>query len=259
MMAGVEAPAQNGINPYQVGYAIFKNIYTHAGYGLKDFDTTFQPNRVIRHEDLNHRLNHEGFDEVAALKKVQEVRKYLNDVEFIRQYFTPEVAEQLGMVVTQEREEWDQDSHQRVKVRYVESNDFKQLKEMILQQYQNAFPAIRLVDANHNQNGEMLMKHDNPIQDLDLADTKETMATLNQFWGKPVHLDTIFEAEVGEKRAPRSSNPFWDEDRSGRNSQNTKAINERRPVRFSYHDGKMEIFLLKEDGQPGKNITDKYF
>jgi len=258
MMAGVEAPPQNGINPYQVGYAIFDNIYKHAGYGLSDFDTTFQPNKTIRYEDINHRVDKRGFDEVAGLKKVQEVRKNLDDVEFIRQHFTPEVADELGMVVTNEREEWDRASQQRVKVRYVESDDFNQLKEMILQQYQNAFPSITLKDANHNNKGELLMKHDNPVQDLDLKDTRETLKTLNQFYGKPVHLDSILEVELDTP--PRNNNDDWRWGGFGRSWQPEPQVkHERQPIRLSYHDDKMEIFLLDKDGKPGKNITNKYF
>ncbi len=254
MMAGVESPPQEGINPYQLGYAIFKNIYEHAGYGLNDFDTTFQPNRAIRQEDWNHRMDPQKFNEEAALKKVQDVRKYLNDVDFIRQYFTPEVAEQLGMVVTQEREEWDRNAMHEVKVKYVESDSFNQVKAMILQQYENIFPSISVVDANHNGKGELLMKHDNPIQDLDLEDTRETLANISQFWGKPVHLDTTFEAEVGETK-PKEHSVYW----GSRTDEKTKGIHERRPVRLSYQHGQLEIFLLKPDGKIEKEITKKYF
>ena len=254
MMAGVESPPPEGINPYQVGYAIFKNIYEHAGYGLNDFDTTFQPNRVIRQEDWHHRMNPKNFNEVAALKQVQDVRKYLNDVDFIRQYFTPEVAEQLGMVVTQEREEWDRNAMQEVKVKYVESDAFNQVKELILQQYENIFPSISVMDANHNGKGELLMKHENPIQDLDLADTRETLANLSQFWGKPVHLDSTFEAEVGETK-PKQQSVFW----GSRADEKPKGIHERRPIRLSYQKGQMQIFLLKPDGNIEKEITNQYF
>ncbi len=69
MMAGVEAPHPNGINPYQVGYAIFRNIYNRAAYGLDDFDTTFKPNKVIRYEDLKNRMEHQQPNEEAGLKK----------------------------------------------------------------------------------------------------------------------------------------------------------------------------------------------
>lgn len=260
MMAGVESPPQNGINPYQVGFAIFKNIYEHAGYGLDDFDTTFQPNKTIRYEDLNDRVDKRGFNEEAGLKKVLDVRKNMNDIEFIRQHFTPEVASDLGLVVTSEREEWDRDSHQRVKVRYVESDDFNQLKEMILQQYQNAFPSITLVDANHNNKGELLMKHDNTVQDLDLADTRETLKTMRQFYGKPVHLDTMLEVEVDSP--PVRHDPWasgWGGFGRGGRQPEPQVKYERQPVRLSYKDDKMEIFVLDKNGKPGKNVTDKFF
>jgi stage V sporulation protein R len=253
MMAGVEAPAQNGINPYQLGYAIFKNIYTRAAYGLEDFDTTFEPNKVIRYEDINKRLEEREPNEEAGLKKVLEVRKWYNDVEFVREFFTPEVAAELGMVVTNEREEWDSRSQQRVKVKYVESDDFKQLKEMILANYQNTFPVINLVDANFNNNDELLMKHENTVQDLDLADTRETLAVLNEFWGRPVHLDTMFEVEGEDSGRDRGLRPLFADEMD----EPPKA--DRKPVRLTYKDGKMEIFTLTSEGKPDKNITDLYF
>lgn len=252
MMAGVEAPSQNGINPYQVGYAMFRNIYNRAAYGLDDFDTTFKPNKVIRYEDLKNRMEHQKPNDEAGLKKVLDVRKQYNDIEFIRTFFTPEVAEELGMVMTNEREEWDSASHQRVKVKYVESDDFNKLKSEILAQYQNTFPAISLVDANHNNQGELRMKHENTVQDLDLQDTQETLAVLHQFWGKPVHLDTVFEVEGDVPPL----NP-WNRHHFGWEPEPQPTM-ERRPVRLTYKNNKMELFTLSKDGKPLKNITDKY-
>jgi stage V sporulation protein R len=251
MMAGVEAPSQNGINPYQVGYAIFQNIYDRAAYGLDDFDTTFQPNKTIKYKDLRDRMEHTKPNEEAGLKKVLDVRKQYNDVEFIRTFFTPEVAEKLGMVVTNEREEWDSRMGQRVKVKFVESDDFNQLKSMILAQYQNMFPTLSLVDANHNNQGELLIKHENTVQDLDLQDTKETLAVLNEFWGHPIHLDTMFEVE-GDVPPPRP-NPWG----FGFIEPEVPEF-KRQPVRLSYKNGKMQMFTLSKDGKPLKNITDKY-
>ncbi len=156
------------------------------------------------------------------------------------------------MVMTNEREEWDSASRQRVKVKYVESDDFNKLKSAILAQYQNAFPAISLVDANHNNQGELLMKHENTVQDLDLQDTRETLAVLNEFWGKPVHLDTVFEVEGDVP----PHNP-WSRDHFGWEPEPQPKI-ERQPVRMTYRNNKMELFTLSKDGKPLKNITDKY-
>jgi hypothetical protein len=136
----------------------------------------------------------------------------------------------------------------------VESDDFKKLKEMILAQYQNAFPTINLVDANHNGNGELLMKHENPVQDLDLNDTRETLSVLNEFWGRPVHLDTIFEVDAPEpKPSERPWGPLFDDG----NDERPKP--ERKPVRLTYKDNKMTIHTLTSDGKPDKDVTDLYF
>jgi stage V sporulation protein R len=256
MMAGVEAPNPNGINPYQVGYGIFQNIYKRAAYGLDDFDTEFKPNKVIRYEDLNDRIENRQPNEKAGLDKVLEVRKYYNDVEFIRQFFTPEVAEELGMVITKEKEEWNSQLGQRVTVKYVESDDFKQVKEQILSMYQNAFPTLNLVDANHNQQGELLLKHENPVQDLDLQDTKYTMGVINEFWGRPVNLDTIFEVEQENTNASRR--PHFDP-WSSWGPREPEVEFKRQPVRLTYKDGKMSIFTLDKAGKPEKNVTDRYF
>lgn len=257
MKAGVEAPNPNGINPYQVGHAIFQNIYKRAAYGLDDFDIEFQPNKTIRYADLNDRMENRKPDDKAGLEKVLDVRKWYNDVEFIRQFFTPEVADELGMVITKEKEEWDPQAHRRVTVKYVESDDFKQVKDQILSMYQNAFPTINLVDADHNGKDELLMRHENTVQDLDLQDTKYTLGVLNEFWGHPVHLDTMFEVE---HEKPKTRDPFdsgfsWIHWRPPEPEVEFK----RQPVRLTYQDGKMSIFTLNKEGKPDKDITDRYF
>lgn len=253
MMAGVESPPQNGINPYQVGYAIFRNIYQHAAHGLDDFDTTFRPNQVNRYEALHHRLQNQKPDEQAGLRKVLEVRAQDNDVEFIRKYFTPEVAQELGLVQTNHREEWDSQTRRMITVKYVESDDFKQVKDMILAQYANAFPSISLVDANHNNQGEIRLQHENPVQDLDLADTRQTLSVLHQFWGRPVHLDTIFEVE--HEQASKRRRSSWD----SLGPEEAEVKFQRQPVRLTYQNGGMTIHTLNEQGQPDKNVTDRYF
>lgn len=255
MMAGVEAPNPNGVNPYQVGYAIFQNIYKRAAYGLDDFNTEFKPNKVIRYEDLNDRLKNHQPNDKAGLDKVLEVRKYYNDVEFIRQFFTPEVAEELGMVITKEKEEWDSRQGRRVTVKYVESDDFKQVKDQILSMHQNVFPTLNLVNANHNNQGELLLKHENPVQDLDLQDTKYTMGVLNEFWGHPVNIDTIFEVE---HEVPTSKRPRFDPWGSW-GPPEPEVEFKRQPVRLTYNNGKMSIFTLDPTGKPEKNVTDRYF
>lgn len=256
MMAGVEAPNPNGINPYQVGYAIFQNIYKRAAYGLDDFNTDFKPNQIIRYEDMNDRIENHQPNDKAGLDKVLEVRKYFNDVEFIRQFFTPEVAEELGMVITKEREEWNAQQGQRVTVKYVESDDFKQVKDQILSMYQNAFPTLNLVDANHNNQRELLLKHENPVQDLDLQDTQYTMGVINEFWGRPVHLDTLFEVE---HEAPNSSHRVQFSPWGSWGPPEPEVTFKRQPVRLTYKDGKMSIFTLDKTGKPEKNVTDRYF
>ncbi len=255
MMAGVEAPHPNGVNPYQVGYAIFKNIYQRAALGMDDFDTTFTPNKVIRYEEVAERLKTQQPNEQAGIQKVKEVRKWCNDIEFIRHYFTPEVAEELGMVLTKEKEEWDNQSAQRIKVKYVDSDDFKQVKEAILGMYQNAFPVINLVDANHNNQGELLLKHENPVQDLNLADTQETLSALHEFWGRPVNLDTIFEVETEKPTSARSRHRAYFQ-----NEEESPSVEfKRQPVRLTYQNGAMRIHTLNKQGIAEKDITDRYF
>ncbi len=255
MMAGVEAPPQSGINPYQLGYAMFRNIYNHAAYGLNDFDTTFSPNKTNRYEDLHQRMEHQKPNEEAGLKKVLDVRANENDVEFIRKYFTQEVAQELGLVQTKQREEWDADARRKVMVKYVESDDFKQVRAMVLSQYANTFPAISIVDANHNNAGELRLQHENTVQDLNLADTQQTLITLNQFWGRPVNLDTIFEVEE-DKRA--SSPKPWDYNFFNV-PREPEVAHKRQPVRLTCKDGAISIHTLNNQGKPEKDITNRYF
>jgi stage V sporulation protein R len=119
----------------------------------------------------------------AGRKKLFDVRALYNDVTFIDEFLTPEfVIDQklytFGYSNRNERFE-------------IESRTFKEVKEKLLFQLTNfGDPVIRVVDANHQNRGELLLVHDHMGVDLRQDYAKETLASLVRVWKRPVALAT---------------------------------------------------------------------
>ena len=68
---------------------------------------------------------------------------------------------------------------------------WRETKESLLRELSNGgLPRIELVEDNHLQRGELLLRHHHDGRDLDSAAAQRTLAGLASVWGRGVHLDT---------------------------------------------------------------------
>lgn len=68
---------------------------------------------------------------------------------------------------------------------------WRETKERLLRELSNGgLPRIELVEDNHLQRGELLLRHHHDGRDLDSAAAQRTLAGLAAVWGRGVHLDT---------------------------------------------------------------------
>ncbi len=134
--------------------------------------------------------------------KMFEVRGTYNDVSFIREFFTEEFCQKKGFFTIGIAEEFDQNSWTTQDVYVAKSKNFEKIREAIISSRLNlGGPKIELVDANFNNNRELLLVYRADGRgDLDVPDIPEVLSRLYHVWGynKPVHLET-FETKYPSK------------------------------------------------------------
>ena len=78
----------------------------------------------------------------------------------------------------------------------VDTRDFKLIKKKLLFQLTNfGQPIIQVVDANHNNRGELLLTHLFEGVEMQPDYMQETMKNLYAIWGRPVAVATVMDGE----------------------------------------------------------------
>lgn len=173
--AGVMATAPGRLNPYKLGVELYRDIEERWNRGMfgKDWEECDDA-RAKQHWDLRLGL---GF------KKIMQVRQLYNDVTFLDEFLTPEFCRKhklfsFGYNNRNERYE-------------IESREFKQVKEKILFQLTNfGNPFIYVEDANFENRGELLLRHDHQGVDLRMDYAREVLTSLVRVWKRPVNVLT---------------------------------------------------------------------
>jgi stage V sporulation protein R len=173
--AGVMATQPGGMNPYKLGIELFRHIEERWNKGKfgKEYD------------ECDDMVLKKAWDKKLGLgrQKIFEVRKAHNDVTFLDEFFTEEFCEEQKL--------YTYDLNPRTKRFEIKTRDWRQVKEKMLAMLTNGGqPLIRVVDANHRNRGELLLKHEHHGQDLDTNYCRATMSNLSALWGRGVHLET---------------------------------------------------------------------
>jgi stage V sporulation protein R len=178
--AGVLATSGGRLNPYKLGVELYRNIEERWDKGQfgKEWE---ECDDLEAKKNWNLRLG-------LGKKKIFEVRALYNDVTFIDEFLTADFCRDqklfsFGWSNRNERYE-------------IESREFKQVKEKLLFQLTNAGnPFIFVEDANFENRGELLLKHDHQGMDLRQDYAKEVMRSLVRVWKRPVNVTTILEGK----------------------------------------------------------------
>jgi stage V sporulation protein R len=111
------------------------------------------------------------------------VRALHTDLTFIDEFLTPEFAREHKLFSFS----WS-NRHDRFEV---ETREFKSVKDKLLQKLTNfGNPFIAVEDANHDNRGELLLRHDHHGVDLDQAKARDTLHNLFRVWRRPVGIAT---------------------------------------------------------------------
>lgn len=173
--SGTMGMQPGSINPYKLGLELFRDI--EARWNKGRFGKAWE-----ECDDLRERKawdTHAG----AGREKIFEVRRHYNDVTFIDEFLTRDFCVENKMFVynfNKKTGNWE-----------ISDREFKAIKEKLLFQLTNfGQPFISVVDANFENRGELLLKHQHEGIDLRTDYMRDTLFNLHAMWTRPVAIVT---------------------------------------------------------------------
>ncbi len=170
------------INPYKLGIELFRYIEDKWNKGR--FGKEYQ-----ECEDLEKKTHWNKYL-AEGRRKIFEVRALHNDVTFIDEFLDEEFcyAQKLfGYGFNQRANQWE-----------ITERDFRKVKEKLLFGLTNfGQPYVELADLNHQNRGELLLKHRFEGLELKMDWAQATLEALQHIWNRPVLVKTV----VGDKPA----------------------------------------------------------
>ncbi|MFO0852291.1 MAG: SpoVR family protein [Gemmataceae bacterium] len=174
--SGTMATSGRRLNPYKVGIELLRDIEHRWDTGR------FGPEWEAC-DDLEAKRT---WDKPTGLgrQKIFEVRKVHNDITFIDTFLTPEFCVRHKLFSF---------NYQEPTQNYViESREFQKVKQRLLFSLTNfGKPWIYVVNGNHRNRGELLLRHEYNGVELKVAEARDTLANVQFIWGRPVHLETV--------------------------------------------------------------------
>ncbi len=176
--SGVLVTRQGQLNPYKLGLELLRNIEERWNKGQfgKDWEECddFQ---VKRYWDMRLGL---------GKKKLFEVRAIYNDVTFIDEFLTPEFCVEQKLYTYS----WS-NRNGRFEI---DTREFQALKDKLLFQLTNAGnPYIYVLDANHKNRSELLLRHDHQGVDLRQDYARDALKSIYRIWKRPVYVSTVWD------------------------------------------------------------------
>ena len=174
--SGTVATAPGRLNPYKLGLELFRDIERRWDRG--QFGPEWEACESMA--ERNH------WDRKLGLgrKKIFEVRKMHCDATFLDEFLTPEFCAEQRLFVTRE--------DPRTKRPVISTREFNEIKQALLFQFTNGGrPVIELIDSNHANRAELLLRHRHVGVDLRWDWSKEVLDNLTHLWRRPVRLETV--------------------------------------------------------------------
>jgi len=166
--SGVLSPSKTSLNPYYLGYKMFEAIEKRW-----DNPTREEQDRLGRKPGMGR-------------QKIFEVRELDNDVSFLRNYLTEDLIRDLDLYMfKKEGDEW-----------VVSEKQWERVRDGIVASMTNfGYPYLVVDDGDYRGNRELYIKHMFEGQELDVSYAERTLQHVQMLWGRPVHLETIYEGK----------------------------------------------------------------
>ncbi len=164
--ASVLSPSRTSLNPYYMGFKIFEDIEQRW-----DNPTKEEQERLGRKPGMGK-------------QKIFEVRELDNDVSFLRNYLTEDLVKELDLYLyKKEGDDW-----------VIAEKNWEKVRDTIVASMTNFGRPYLVVDnGDYRGNRELYIKHLYEGQELDLPYAEKTLQHVYLLWGRPVHLETIYE------------------------------------------------------------------
>ncbi len=175
-MSGAISSSGGQLNPYQIGLALYHDIEERWNKGSHGLEwERCDDARAKREWDTGAMMGRE---------KIFEVRRLHSDVTFIDEFLTEGFCHRHKLFVY----DWNpQTQRQEILTR-----DFAAVKAQLLRQLTNGgHPVIEIIDANHGNRGELLLRHRWDETDLRDDYAREVLKNLERIWTRPVLLETV--------------------------------------------------------------------
>jgi stage V sporulation protein R len=176
--SGTMATSSRRLNPYKLGIELLRDIEERWNTGR--FGAEYE-----NCDDLEAKRNWHR-DTNLGREKIFEVRKVHNDITFIDTFLTPEFCIQHKLFSFNYQEP--------TKNYVVESREFQKVKQRLLGSLTNfGKPWIYVVNGNHRNRGELLLRHEYNGVELKTNEAKDSLVHVQYIWGRPVHLETVID------------------------------------------------------------------
>jgi len=168
------------LNPYKIGVELYR--YIRERWDTGRFGKEW--------EECDNLEEKRSWDRKLGLgmEKIFQVRKIYNDVMFIDEFFTEDFCrEQLFFTYGWNRasSRWE-----------IQSRKYREIKDKLLSMLTHqGNPFIEVIDANHENRGELLLRHRHDGTDLRMDWARDTLANLFKLWRRPVNLLTRVEGK----------------------------------------------------------------
>ena len=164
------------LNPYKLGYELFCDIERRWNTGRfgKEYEEC---------DDIAIRAAWNR-DTGLGREKIFQVRAIYNDMTFIDEFLTEDFC--------REQKLFTYSLNERNNRYEVADRGFAAVKEKLLFSLTNmGHPHIAVADANHDNRGELLLRHRFDGLELRRDYASATLEALYRVWSRPVHLETI--------------------------------------------------------------------
>jgi stage V sporulation protein R len=153
----VVCPHPGGLNPYHVGYEIWR--------------------------DIERRFGGEGSAEARA--KMFEVRESDRDAAFLRRFLTEELCRELDLF------SWRPRGEHLVVDAVSDEEHWAEIRNALLRQIgTGGMPVIKIKDADHKGSRGLYLVHEHDGRDLDIGNSEKTLSHLRRLWKGKVFLET---------------------------------------------------------------------
>ncbi len=164
--SSVLSPSSTSLNPYYLGFKMFEDIERRWNNPTEE-----DRERLGRQRSMGN-------------QKIFEVRELDNDVSFLRNYLTEDLVKELDLYLyRKEGDEW-----------VIVEKDWEKVRDGIVASLTNfGNPYLVIDNGDYRGNSELYIKHLFEGQELDLVYAEKTLQHVYQLWGRPVHLETVYE------------------------------------------------------------------